>query len=381
MAEKENAGSLTRRASTKIASAPNRTGGRAKKIWGRMKRGWQIYLMLLPVMVFYILFSYVPMNGIVLAWKEYLPKQGIWGSPGVGWKYFEQFFSEHHSEYDIVHLHAPYIAFLCMPVAAKYGISHRIVHSHATVYAESKGKAVRNRMLWSISQKYITDRIGCSQAAGAFLFGKKDYTVLKNAICCDEYAYNETARNEIRTQYQAKDKLVIGNVGRFSQQKNQMYLVDIFSEIRRIHKDSVLWLVGDGELRPQIEEKIKQLGLINSVKIFGMVDNTGELYQAMDVMVMPSLFEGLPMTGVEAQACGLPCVFSDTITREVDVMGSPFLSLEESKAEWAKTAVRAAGRYKESGKERRSFGKELAEHGFDIRVEAGRLEEMYEEMK
>ena len=77
----------------------------------------------------------------------------------------------------------------------------------------------------------------------------------------------------------------------------------------------------------------------------------------------------------------LPCVFSDTITREVDVMGSPFLSLEESKAEWAKTAVRAAGRYKESGKARRSFGKELAEHGFDIRVEAGRLEEMYEEMK
>ena len=296
-------------------------------------------------------------------------------------KYFEQFFSEHHSEYDIVHLHAPYIAFLCLPVAAKYGISHRIVHSHATVYAESKGKAVRNRMLWSISQKYITDRIGCSQAAGAFLFGKRDYTVLKNAICCDEYAYNEAARNEIRTQYEAKDKLVIGNVGRFSQQKNQMYLVDIFSEIQKIHKDSVLWLVGDGELRPQIEEKIKQLGLINSVKIFGMVDNTGELYQAMDVMVMPSLFEGLPMTGVEAQACGLPCVFSDTITREVDVMGSPFLSLEESKAEWAKTAVRAAGRYKESGKARRSFGKELAEHGFDIRVEAGRLEEMYEVMK
>ena len=136
-------------------------------------------------------------------------------------------------------------------------------------------------MLWSISQKYITDRIGCSQAAGAFLFGKKDYTVLKNAICCDEYAYNETARNEIRTQYQAKDKLVIGNVGRFSQQKNQMYLVDIFSEIRKIHKDSVLWLVGDGELRPQIEEKIKQLGLINSVKIFGMVDNTRELYLSL----------------------------------------------------------------------------------------------------
>lgn len=135
-------------------------------------------------------------------------------------KYFEQFFSEHHSEYDIVHLHAPYIAFLCLPVAAKYGISHRIVHSHATVYAESKGKAVRNRMLWSISQKYIPIGSDARRQQERSFWQKRLYCV-KNAICCDEYAYNETARNEIRTQYQAKDKLVIGNVGRFSQQKTR----------------------------------------------------------------------------------------------------------------------------------------------------------------
>lgn len=292
-------------------------------------------------------------------------------------KYFELFFAEHHSEYDIVHLHAPYIAFLCLPVAAKYGISHRIVHSHATVYAESTVKAVRNRMLWSICQKYITDRIGCSEAAGAFLFGKKDYTVLKNAINCSEYAYKEAVRDRIRAQYQAEDQLVVGNVGRFSQQKNQICLIEIFAEIQKIHKDSVLWLVGDGELRPQLEEKVKELVLISSVKFFGMVDNTKELYQAMDVMVMPSLFEGLPMTGVEAQACGLPCVFADTITKETDVMGNAFLPLESSHEEWAKEAVKAAGRYEAAGEKRRSFEKELAEHGFDICVEAGRLEALY----
>ena len=111
------------------------------------------------------------------------------------------------------------------------------------------------------------------------------------------------------------------------------------------------------------------------------MDNTKELYQAMDVLVMPSLFEGLPMTGVEAQACGLPCVFADTITREVDVMGNPFLSLEKDPKEWAVAAIDAAERYEKAGEKRRSFDKELAEHGFDIRVEAGRLEEMYEGMK
>ena len=295
-------------------------------------------------------------------------------------KYFEQFFAEHHSEYDIVHLHAPYIAFLCLPVAAKYGIAHRIVHSHATVYAESRIKAVRNRMLWSICQKYITDRIGCSEAAGAFLFGNKDYTVLKNAISCEDYAYDEAVRDRIRTQYGAKNKLIVGNVGRFSQQKNQIYLIDIFAEIQKIHKDSVLWLAGDGELRPQIEDRVKELGLISSVKFFGMVDNTRELYQAMDVLVMPSLFEGLPMTGVEAQACGLPCVFADTITREVDVMGNPFVPLADTPEVWAEAAVKAAARYETAGESRRSFERELAAHGFDIRVEAGRLEEMYEGM-
>ena len=296
-------------------------------------------------------------------------------------KYFEQFFKEHQGEYDVVHLHAPYIAFLCLPIAAKYGIRHRIVHSHATVYAESTIKAIRNRILWSFCQKDITDRIGCSEAAGAFLFGKKPYTVLKNAICCEEYAYDESVRKQIRAQHQAEGKFVVGNVGRFSQQKNQGYLVEIFASIQKKQKNSVLWLVGDGELRPQLEEKVKELGLISSVKFFGMVDNTKELYQAMDVLVMPSLFEGLPMTGVEAQACGLPCVFADTITREVDVMGNPFLSLEQSSTEWADVAIEAAGRFEKEGKKRRSFDKELAEHGFDIRVEAGRLEEMYEGMK
>jgi len=286
--------------------------------------------------------------------------------------YMEEFFSSHASEYDVVHLHAPTIAFLAFPVIAKYGIKHRIVHSHATLYAESKVKAVRNRILWALAKGKITDRIGCSKAAGDFLFGEDEFTVLKNAIVCEDYMYDEAMRLQVRKQESVEDKLVVGNVGRFSLQKNQTFLIEIFAKIKELHPNSVLWLLGDGELRPQIEEKIKEYGVGDSVKLFGMVSNPRDYYQAMDVMVMPSLFEGLPMVGVEAQASGLPCVFADTITREVDVVGCPYISLEAPKEEWAKAAINVA----KMGK-RRSYLTELDELGFNIKLEAKRLEELY----
>lgn len=286
--------------------------------------------------------------------------------------YLEEFFSKHAGEYDIVHLHAPTIAFLAFPIIAKYGIKHRIVHSHATLYAESKVKAIRNKILWSLAKGKITDRIGCSKAAGDFLFGADEFTVLKNAIAYENYLYDEALRREVRIREGVADKLVVSNVGRFSLQKNQTQLVDIFAKIKELRPDSVLWLLGDGELRGEIEAKIKELKLEKDVRLFGMVKNTKELYQAMDVMVMPSLFEGLPMVGVEAQASGLPCVFADTITREVDVVGCPYLALSETPEVWAKATIEVVEK-----KERRSYPKELDELGFNIKLEAKRLEELY----
>ena len=286
--------------------------------------------------------------------------------------YLEEFFSVHASEYDVVHLHAPTIAFLAFPIVARYGIKHRIVHSHATLYAESKVKAIRNRILWALAKGKITERIGCSKAAGDFLFGKEEFIVLKNAIAYEEFLYDEKVRKQVREQEGAEEKLVVGNAGRFSLQKNQTFLIEIFAKIKEIHPNSVLWLLGDGELRTEIEEKIRVYGLSNSVKLFGMVKNPKDYYQAMDVMVMPSLFEGLPMVGVEAQASGLPCVFADTITREVDIVGCPYISLDASAEEWAKAAITVAGMGK-----RRSYPTELDELGFNIRLEAKRLEDFY----
>ncbi|MBR2403928.1 MAG: glycosyltransferase family 1 protein [Lachnospiraceae bacterium] len=286
--------------------------------------------------------------------------------------YLEQFFAEHEGEYDIVHLHAPTIAFMAFPIIAKHGIKHRIIHSHATLYAENKVKAIRNKILWALAKGKITDRIGCSKAAGDFLFGNEDFIVLKNAIAYENYLYDEEVRASLRKDMQVEDKLVVGNVGRFSQQKNQIFLIEIFAKIKELHPDSVLWLLGDGELRNDIEAKIRTFGLQDSVKLFGMVKNTREYYQAMDVMVMPSLFEGLPMVGVEAQASGLPCVFADTITREVDVVGCPYISLQEPVEVWAKATIDMAG-----AKERRSYPEELDALGFNIKLEAKRLEEFY----
>lgn len=286
--------------------------------------------------------------------------------------YLEEFFSDHEGEYDVVHLHAPTIAFLAFPIIEKHGIQHRIIHSHATLYAENKIKAIRNKILWALAQGKITDRIGCSKAAGDFLFGKSEFTVLKNAIAYEAYLYDENTRQQIREQQNVEGKLVVGNAGRFSLQKNQIFLIEIFAKIKELHPDSVLWLLGDGELREQIETKVKQFGISDSVTLFGMVSNPKDYYQAMDVMVMPSLFEGLPMVGVEAQASGLPCVFADTITREVDVVGCPYISLEASVKEWAEAAIRMA-----QLKERRSYPEELDALGFNIKLEAKRLEELY----
>ena len=129
--------------------------------------------------------------------------------------------------------------------------------------------------------------------------------------------YNEEIRNRIRLEYHLQDKKVIGHVGRFMAQKNHTFLIDIFAEYYKNHKDTKLVLLGDGELMPKMKEKVQTLGIEDAVLFVGNVGNANEWYQAFDAFVLPSVWEGLPVVGVEAQAADLPCVFSDNITREI----------------------------------------------------------------
>ena len=170
--------------------------------------------------------------------------------------------------------------------------------------------------------------------AGDWLYGKKTkYTVFNNAIELDKFVYNEQIRNRIRKQYHIEDKYVIGHVGRFCYQKNHDFLIDIFEKVHEREKDSVLLLIGEGELEDEIKAKVHRLGLDECVIFAGTCNNVNEMYQAMDVFVLPSRYEGLPVVGVEAQAAGVPCLFSSNITSEI-LMSKNAMQIQDNIKDW-----------------------------------------------
>lgn len=253
-------------------------------------------------------------------------------------KAWHKFFKE-HPEYKIIHGHVRSTASIYLKIAKEYGVT-TIAHSHSTSSGTGFSAIVKNILQYQI--RYTADYlIACSKSAGVWLFGEKackrdNYFVLNNAIDTKKYIYNEKVRNEKREELGIADKFVIGHVGRFNTPKNHKFLIDIFKEVHNRNNNAVLMLVGDGELRHSIEKKVNDLGLINNVIFTGVRADISELLQVMDVFVFPSLYEGLPVTLVEAQAAGLPCVVSDTITNEIYI--TPYihsLSLSYIAGEWA----------------------------------------------
>lgn len=292
------------------------------------------------------------------------------------WKKIDVFMRDIGSTYDIIHLHSVNIAFMCFPSAKKYGVKHLLTHSHATVYSDKQLNALRNKLLCINLCKQATSYCACSKAAARFLYGDKlleKVHVFNNAIECDKFQFNENVRKKIRTVLGVDDKLVIGHVGRFCEQKNQLFLVDVFKQCIGKNPNSILMMIGDGPQRQKVEEKVEQLGIRSHVLFLGQRNDVPRLLQCMDVFVLPSLFEGLPVIGIEAQASGLPMVAADTITNEVSICNVQFLSLEKSKDIWASTVL-------EQGSltiDRSKCWKEVAINGYDIYSEAQRLQEFY----
>jgi glycosyltransferase involved in cell wall biosynthesis len=246
---------------------------------------------------------------------------------------FSSLLGGHH--FDIVHCCTAYNSGIVLEIAARQGIKCRIAHSHASKNYRSGlvYRCYENHMRKKI-QKYATGRIACSNEAGRFLFGTRDFEVLPNAVEAEQYTFREDARREIRTRFHvAESTIVIGNVGMFSLAKNQCYLVNVMKELLASGRDVRLMLVGDGMLKDAFLARAKECGIADKVIITGWAANANEYYSAFDVLALPSVSEGFPLAVLEAYANGLFCVASSNVTESININNhAVFLPIDEGSA-------------------------------------------------
>lgn len=246
-------------------------------------------------------------------------------------------FFKTHEEYKIVWGQMDGLMSVYLKQAKKYGNDViTIGHSHIAG-AEKNLKGLIKRFLKKGVGKVADYRFACSTEAGKYLYGKKDFTLIPNAIETSKFAFNQEKRDEIRKKYGWEDKFVVGHIGRFNKQKNHRFLIEIFEEFVKTNPNGALCLCGDGELKEKIQKLVKQKNLTDKVVFTGSISNVNEYYSAFDCFVMPSLYEGLPVSGIEAQTSGLKCVFADTITKETTIIQEnvEYLSLNCGAKKWA----------------------------------------------
>lgn len=232
-------------------------------------------------------------------------------------------------------------------LAAKMGGANKIcVRSCNANSNEGKLKSLVNKMLRPFFNMITDVKIAPSKLAAEYTFGhkavnKNEVVFLHNAVDLDVYHYDSRKREKIREELHIKpEQLVVGHIGRFNYQKNHEFLLDIFSSIQSKRKDAVLLLVGDGEKKEEIISKIDRLGLTQNVILTGIRSDIPDLLSSMDVFVFPSFFEGMPNTIIEAQATGMPCILSDSITKEAEITNLlEYLSLSEDCNKWATIAI------------------------------------------
>lgn len=239
-----------------------------------------------------------------------------------------KFFKE-HKEYKVIHCHMSSIGFIVFNIAKYNGIKIRIAHSHNADTEKTLKGFIKSIIIKPY--KYVsTINFACSKKAGEYLFKNKTFEIIPNAIELEKYKFDYNIRENMRKKLNIKnDELIIGHIGRFERQKNHIVLIDIFKKIVDKQNNAKLILIGNGGQESLIKEKVKSMNLEKKVLFLGIRDDVNKLYQAMDCFLLPSLFEGLPLVGVEAQTSGLSCIFSDTITQEIKISDNTcFLSLD-----------------------------------------------------
>ncbi|WP_341961928.1 glycosyltransferase family 1 protein [Planococcus maritimus] len=297
-------------------------------------------------------------------------------NPFKQWSYnkaLEAFFAEHNN-YKVVHSHINTFSTYPLRAAKLEGIPIRIAHSHIA-YPRFDYKTPFKKYAKANLLNYATHYFACSNLAGEWLYGKKDneFVVLKNSVDLEKFSFNPKIRDDIRTKYSLSNNLVIGHVGRLNKQKNHQFILEIFKEVNINNPNTKLVLVGDGELRGSIEKQIKLLGLKDSVILMGVRSDIPDLLQAMDLFLFPSLYEGLPVTLIEAQTVGLPCIVSTNITKEVAVTDLiEYCSLKEPVKTWAQKIDEKLKNYN-----RGSSQEKITNAGYDIKKTTKWLENFY----
>ena len=278
----------------------------------------------------------------------------------------------------IVHSNLNTLSVFPLFAAWRAGVPVRIAHSHSTAGGGMDFK--RDMIKYALrpfSKLFATHYVACSKRAGHWMFGNAPFTLMPNAIDAQRFAYNPQTRTEVRKSLGLENKFVIGHVGRFSPQKNHFFLLDVFSELCQKRDDCILMLIGGlgtagTDIEKDMRTKAEIMNLSDKILFMGTYEDISGFYQAMDVFMLPSLYEGLPVTVVEAQAAGLPCVLSDRVTSEVKITEETcFLSLRDSPDAWAKRLLSFRGG------ERRNTVDEVRKAGFDIYETAKQLEAYY----
>ena len=286
--------------------------------------------------------------------------------------------------YKIVHSHINTLSVFSLFAAKSAGVPVRIAHSHSTI-AKSKNELLKNvikRILKIFSKKYANIYFACSEEAGVSQFGKKivmnkNFTIINNAIDIEKYKYSKNTRLIKRNSLNISEStIVIGHVGRFVHAKNYGFILDVFKEIHQINGNSKLLLVGSGELETKIKEKVNILEIRDSVVFLGQRDDLSKIYQAMDVFIFPSFYEGLGMALIEAQTSGLLCFASTCVPEKSKIIETTrFISLEKSHQYWAKEILKEQINFS-----RKKITDEVSKSGFDIKIESKRLKDKYLEM-
>ncbi len=282
--------------------------------------------------------------------------------------------------YDIVHNHQHFKGVITLYLAKKNKVPNRIAHCHTVAIKEKFFTKATRYILTKLLKYSATHWFACGIMAGKWLYGEKAYNsgkvqIMNNAIDTKKFGYNEMTRNKVRKALNLEGKTVIGNVARFTYPKNHEFLLKVFEQIYHKNKDALLLLVGDGELEKDVRKQVSDFDIDNAVIFLGARNDVNELMQAMDVFLLPSRFEGLPVVLVEAQCTGLKCIVSDKITEEINVTNNiTYVPLDYPPEKWAEIVLNNIHYVRTDNSDL------VRANEYDIYFEAKKLQETYEMM-